>query len=271
MSETLKQFVEAVELGNVNALTIAKKLGEDGKEVVINLEKKRVMPERMESPPRAHVFHDAAGFIGYLKTNKTNNTVVLADVDQVVVEAVLDDQASMGFETIALKPPYHPEFALLAKTLLDRTLSIEQFAIAVMRNRNVIAGGSESTRQLALSMSQITVSSKIEACVGAGKKSVNGVMCTTEVKSGVAEEQIELPDSITVLLPIYINTAAVSFDIDITVTAERGGNVQVTTDSPTLGVRKFEVFQEILSPIEKMDGVAVSYGVLKTAQWKYNQ
>jgi len=268
----VKDFLQNVSEMGSNALNVSKKVLEEGKEqVTLDMRRTRIMPERMESPARAHVFHEVDGFLAYIDENRTKNTVIFADVNNTMIYAVLDDGAEKGFEQIRFEALYHPEFVLLNKTLLDDTMDIMTFARNLMRNRNVLAGDSEKAKQLALMMRQITVSSKITACSGVGAKSVNGIMCTTEAKAGVAEDQIDLPDSIAVKVPIYIDTAPVQFDIDLTMTANRTGQVEVTTDNPELELRKFEVFQLIMERVRNFDGVLVTLGKPMTKEWAYNK
>ena len=268
----IKDFLKNVEELGSNALTVSKKMLEGGKEnVTLELVRKRIMPERMESPARAHIFYDAVGFSKYVEREKQTDTVIFADVENSVIYAVLNDRAEKGFEKVSLAPPYHPEFKLLKETLLDSSMDIMRFARNLMRNRNVLAGEPEKAKQLAMMMQQITVSSKITACFGVGAKSVNGIMCTTEAKAGVAEEQIELPDSVAVEVPIYINTDPVQFDIDLTITANKAGQVDIATDNPEMNVRKYEVFQGILEKVREVGDVIVTLGVPITSEWIYNK
>jgi len=268
----VKDFLQNVSEMGSNALNVSKKVLEEGKEqVTLDMRRTRIMPERMESPARAHVFHEVDGFLAYIDENRTKNTVIFADVNNTMIYAVLDDGAEKGFEQIRFEALYHPEFVLLNKTLLDDTMDIMTFARNLMRNRNVLAGDSEKAKQLALMMRQITVSSKITACSGVGAKSVNGIMCTTEAKAGVAEDQIDLPDSIAVKVPIYIDTAPVQFDIDLTMTANRTGQVEVTTDNPELELCKYKVFQLIMEQVAKINGVLVTMGKPMTKEWVYNK
>jgi hypothetical protein len=268
----VKDFLENVgEMGS-NALSVSKKMLEDGKEqVTLDMRRTKIMPERMESPARSHVFNEVDGFLEYLDENRTKNMLIFADVPNTVIYAVLDDKAEHGFEQVRFEALKHPEFTLLAKTLLDGEMDIMTFARNLMRNRNILAGDPEKAKQLALMMRQITVSSKITACSGVGAKSVTGIMCTTEAKAGVAEDQIDLPDSIAVKVPIYIDTAPVQFDIDLTMTAKRTGEVVVTTDNPELELRKYEVFQLIMEQVAAINGVIVTRGKPMTKEWVYNK
>jgi len=250
-NESIKKFIEEVGEGQANVLKVAEKLLSDGaKEVTCQLERRKQMPERMESRARAHVFHEAAGFIAYLKDNKTANCVVLADVASVRVAAVLNDNAENGYEVIVLEPKRHPEFALLEYTLLDQEMDAKRFAKMVLRNRGVIAGDAKDAKQLALLMSQVTVSDQISLAMGEGKKAVNGIMCRT---------------------PIYLETSVQQFAADITVVGNTREGVLVQVDAPQLALCKYRVFERIVKPIREMEGVLVSYGCPHFENWMYNR
>jgi len=272
MENQLNDFLKNVEEFGCNALTVSKKILENGKEeVTLNLARKKIMPERMESPAREHVFHEVKGFLDYLTREKNPGMVIFAEVESSQIIAIIDEKAEKGFERIDLIPQYHPDFKLLRDTLLDTEMPIFLFAKNLMRNRNVLDAGTEKAKQLALLMRQITVSTKIKACAGVGAKSVNGIMCTTEAKAGLDESQIDLPDSIAVKLPIYLGMDPVCFDIDLTISAQKEGLVSVQTDCPELAIRKYEVFQKIIEQVREIEDVLVTLGRPNTRSWQYNK
>jgi hypothetical protein len=254
---SIKNFLE--EVGNMqhNALSVSQQvLADGGKEVTLNLSRKSIMPERMESPARAHIFHDADGFIAYLQANKpaivdgvpSGVMLVLADVSAKKVVAVLNDKAGKGFEQIILAPPYHPEYTLLSTTLLNKQLGITEFAETVLRNRSVTHAAkindAKAARDIALLFSQITVSKKVTACTGTGNKSTNGVMVETSISAGTnTTTPVELPDSIKFQVPIYLNTEEVVFSVDLTIKL-CGDEVYIVTDAPEVELKKFEVFEK---------------------------
>jgi hypothetical protein len=165
MSEKLESFLKDVEAMSVNALTVSKELLADGSpKITLNLANKKVMPDRMESPARAHVFHDAAGFTDYLKANRSESLVVLIDTDSLTAQAVLDDKAKQGFEVVTFDPPEHPKFKLFRSALLGK-FNVKGFAQGVMLCRDLVAGvdGNQENAgmQLALLMKQITVSNQV--------------------------------------------------------------------------------------------------------------
>lgn len=271
--DEISEILSQVARGQCNAITIARDMEGPGKaSVAVNMKQERVMPERMESPARAHTFHTAEGFIEYVKAEKTERTLVLADITRACVNAILNDRAKHGFEGVSLEPALDPRFALLTKTLLHgNPTPIAEFALAVMRNRNVMAGHPAKAQQLAILMQQITVSSEITACSADLGIGLNGVLCKTSVKAGEGKTQVNIPSSIAVKLPIYLNTPEVEFDLDITLSATRNGEVIVSIDAPELELRKYEVFETILAKIRGVDGIAVAYGWCGVSGWQYNK
>jgi hypothetical protein len=270
-SDSIKNFVEEIGAGDKNVIDISKKMLAGGKEaVIVTLEKKKAMPERMESRARCHEFHDIDGFIQYITDNKTHNTLILSDVNGFCIKAILDDKASHGFEEIAYRPPRHPKFEMLEDGLLNQKMSIDVFARQVMRNRSVIVDSGKTTaRDLAMAMQQITIASETTQSIGTGKVAVNGVMCKTEISAG-HQEKVDLPDSFDVKVPIYLNTPEQQFGVDITISTVRG-EVIANVDCPELEVKKFELFETLTSKIKKTAGIKASYGFPTWRDWRYNQ
>ena len=274
MSENdVDKAVKRVQENEASVITILKEHSDIEGKGVVTLRREKVMPERMESPARDHIFHDVAGFTKFIDANKTPNTVVFADVEGVAIRAVLNDKAEKGFEIVKLNPPYHPAFNLLRDSLLNKTLPIEIFAQGVMRNRKIIKDTLAcDAKSLAMAMQQLTVATAIVQAIGDGKTSVNGIMTTTTVTSGApeAKEHLDLPDSISVEVPIYLNTDPVSFCIDITISTKQE-MVIVTTDSPELELKKYEVFEEMMAGVKEIVGAAVVYGSPRHQAWAYNK
>lgn len=274
METELKDFLEKAELGSCNVISVLKELRDDGIKGVaaVRLENVRTMPDRMESPPRKHTFHEAAGFVEYLGQHKNPGMRVFVNMANWRIDCLIDETAKTGFEVITLQPMEHPEFSMLYQTLISQgQMTMRQLALAVMRNRGVIVDSKQqSARDLAMIMQQITVSTRTKACTGEGKHAVNGFMVETDIKAGPVEELVELPDTIPVELPICLNTEPKKFGIDITIGMERDEPVAVI-DCPELVARKFEVFQEIVEPIKQMEGVFVASGQHETGEWKYNR
>lgn len=281
MQEERNDILEAiknVDQNKVNIIDVSKKLLDGKEHVVLNLQKKWITPERAESAPRHHVFHDVTGFISYLEKNLSENMVVLADVGGTEVKAVLNDKAEYGREFIQFKPPYHPQFVMMREALLENSpLNITRFALAVMRNRDIIIGqdgilfsNPMESKQLGLNMKQLTISSKVTAQTGIGSDCINGVVCHTKITGTDMEGQkTELPTSIEVKVPIYIHTEPVVFSINLTVMPHGNNDASIITDSPELEVREYEVFEQLLEPLKNRKGILLSYGVPKEGSWSY--
>lgn len=272
------EAIKNVNDNQVNIITVAKELLDGKEQVTLNLQKSPVKPQRLESPPRTHVFHSVQGFISYLEKNQSDNLVVLADTSEQIATAVLDDRAEYGREFVTFDPPHHPQFVMLKKSLLDiNPLNIVQFALAVMRNREVIVGqdgvlfnNKAEAKQFALNMKQITVSSKVTAQTGLGADSTNSVMCQTKITgTDSVGEKAELPQSIEVQLPIYLHTEPVLFSINLTVIPRGESQADIITDAPEVDVRKLEVFEAVLTPLKELDGGLLSYGSLQEGRWGY--
>lgn len=268
---SIKEFLSDIELGRTNAIRVAQDLLTEGKEeVTVELSKKRIMPERMESPPRAHLFYDARGFAKYIGSNKTDNTLIVADIRAGCVTAVLDDKAGDGFEHIEMCPATFPAFEML-QAMLETQMSVAEFAQLVLRNRRVLGETEDEGKQLALLFQQLTVATEIKACTGSGRKSVSGVMCTTEIKGGAGEEQVDLPESITARVSLYVNRPEVKFEIDLTLLANSQGRVDVVADAPELKLLQYEELKKMVREVGDELDVEVAVGKLGAAAWMYNQ
>ncbi len=276
MENQLQEFLTNVGKGNINAITAAQKLLANGAaDITLAMESKRVMPDRMESPPRDHTFHDADGFARYLAANKTEGLVVLIDAANQQAEAVLDDRAKTQFEKISFVPVLHPQFVMLQKTLLGGKMLLKSFAEAIMRNREVIVGADGATgqagRDLAMLMKQITVSNAVSIEEGVGDGAINGVMIETKVKAGTASAKVSLPETLKVKLPIYLNTEPRQFELAVTVLPESADRVSVVVDAPELPVLMHTLFEEMLVDVKGIPGAFVSYGVIEYGSWNYNE
>ena len=269
----IKEFMETVGKGRMNCIDIARRVLADGKEhVEFSLVNKPADPQRAESPRRAHVFQDAASFCEYVNANISDKGTVLVDMTNHVAEAVLDESSREGFEIVAFLPAQDPAFAMLQNTLLDKApMEIARFARRLLRNRNILAGTPEQNMQLAMMLQQINISEKTVIKTGVGKKSTNGVMTYSEVKAGYEDEgtQMEIPDAIPVITPIYLHTDPVEFEMIITVSKEQNGQVIVVIDTPELDKRRNEIFEKLLAELGGSIKAYVGCGEVRFKEWGY--
>lgn len=272
MDTILKDFLEKVGEGQSNVLNVIRQMSPKGEQAELVLTKKQVMPDRMESPPRCHAFYEVEGFVGYLEKNKTKDTIIMADVKSSVIVAILDEKNKFGFEMIYLRPTRTPEFTLLSK-MLDQEFPIERFASLAMRNRRVLGENEEAGRDFAMLMQQITISSKVTACIGSGSKSTNGLMCSTEVKAGVegSSTTIDLPDSIKARVALFCGRPERTFDIDLTILASQQ-RANIVADAPELEVLFNEETSLMAAEVSDALGedIQTAAGQVLFGEWKYN-
>jgi len=186
-------------------------------------------PDRRESPRRAHTCHEATGFAGYcLKHGTGKSVVVMADMITCEMKAVLDEKADGGFEVIGLKPAMHPLFKPWSE-ILDRTLPVKKFAEFIMANRRVIKG--ENVRELAMVFRQVHASIETELSQGVGNNSLNGLTIRTKIQAAGKSEHVDVPDTITVEVPLFIGTPAETIEIDLLAMADEQNGVTITASA----------------------------------------
>lgn len=269
----IKEFLKDVDLMAVNAITVSTELLNDGeKQVRVELRRSKVMPDRMPSPARSHVFQEVGAFCKFIERNTTPDTLILADVNNHAIVAVINDKAEKGFELVGLRPAEFPAFTMLKK-MLDHEIRVKDLASLLMRNRRVLGENDEEGKQIALTMQQLTVATKIEACTGSGARAINGVMCTTEVTGGAGQELVDLPETVLAHVPLFVNRPEVRFEIDVTMVGTVQSEVYMIAEAPELEVLMYEEMQSIVKEIGELigDQVSVGLGRLVTTEWTYNK
>lgn len=275
---TLEDFIRRVNVGNENALQISQHLLSDGtKCVVLDLQNRRLQdeppldPKRSESPRRAHTFHAAAGFSDYIRAYKSDHTVILADVHGQTVSAIINERAEKGFEIIRLTPVVHPSFAPWAG-LLGKKVTIEEFSEFVLANRRVI--NNPMGKELAMIFSQVRAATSVTLQQGRGtaRRAVNGLVVETVIQSERTAELVDLPDTVSIYVPLYVGTDPVCLEIDLTVSVVSVGNEQrvvVTCTSADLIEKRTQAFESIVAGLSAIEGVTVAMGVPDHDEWDY--
>ena len=274
MDDSIKSFMEEVRDGESNVLNVVEKLsdGTISKNRELSLSRRLVMPDRMESPPRQHEFYSVTGFVEYLKKVKTAGSLVMGDVTNGNIVAILDESEKRGIEILTLKPQPHPEYELLY-TMLNRRMEISKFAELAMRNRRALGKDEDDGRDFAMLMQQITISSKVTACIGSGKKAVNGLMCTTEVVSGTSGTAlVEIPDTVKASVPLYVERPVREFTLDLTVVADQESAL-ITADATELKVLAYHEIQMMVGEVkERLNGeIQTCVGRVSHGKWVYNK
>jgi len=281
MDEQTKSGVDIVNsiLGNISKgnstlIEVCNELTEDGKKnIKFAVEQRQVCPEqpkppiKAESPKRAHVFHDAVGFAEYLTKYKTTDTVVFIDIAGQKAVAVINEKAEKGFETVELSPALHPLFTPWLPLLNNQPKPIQFFADFLTANRRSITQPDGKT--LVLMLSQVKVSRKITLQRGFGKHCINGLTCEMDIFGQQPQsEQIELPDSIKISVPLYIATEPVEIEVDLTLGAD-DEEIYVKCQSADLTVKTVEAFNAMLEKVRAIKDVIVTLGKPGTASWDY--
>jgi hypothetical protein len=177
-------------------------------------------PERLESPPRAHIFYAVSGFIDYLRRYGSAATVVFADAAGANISAVLDETAEEGFEIVQLVPQYHPRWLPWARAL-DRSMELDTFIDLLRNNRRAVVGGDtiDDPRELVLALSQISAATETTLHRGKGAKALNGLLIRTKIQGQLHEEPIELPERLKLHTPVYVDEPARDIELDLVIEA----------------------------------------------------
>jgi hypothetical protein len=230
-------------------------------------------PERMESPPRAHEFHDVHGFCEYIQRYGGKGTVILGNADNGQVLAVLDENAGHGRERINLRPIDHP---LLSPwiVLVGSEIPVREFAEFIILNRRVII--QPEAKPLALLLSQIRLSKEIEVQAGRGATAVNGIMIKSKIQGVDDSRLVDLPDSIAIEVPVFFGMEPTDIEFDLLICSEET-DVTVKMVSSDLEAKRIEAFQAMIGQIESAfpvetdvaGGPIIGLGDVNYTEWAY--
>jgi hypothetical protein len=253
----LKDVLEVVDGGQVNVITATKELLDGKDHVTLNLASKPITPERMETPPRCHAFDDADAFCRYvLRYGRAGHVLVTGNAEELECRAILDESRTDGIESVFLQMSWHPTLEALRNSFssgdvwLAGMLSVPQFAAWVLENQRAVL-----KQTYLMLFKNIRASRKFDAFTGVGNMGRNGFIVTHEVKagasSGVAQEEVDLPASLTFSCPLFIgDEKQTSFDVDITVKADPDG-ISIKLASPDLQIKCLARFKGRMLEIEK--------------------
>lgn len=278
MSETEKDGVQIVNdiLGRIGPgkqtlVKVAQEMVGDEKKISFVVENRLAQaelpkpPVKQESPRRAHEFYDAKGFAAYLLKYKTDDTVVLVNVEKQQICGILNEKAENGFETITLQPMVHPLFAPWLR-LMGAKLELPAFCDFLTQNRRAVIN--PESKELILMLSQVKVSKKITLQRGFGKHSINGIVCEMDIMGQSKSEELNLPDFITIEVPLYLDTEPTQFEIDLTIDVE-DEDIVVKCSSADLLEKRVRAFEAMLDIVEAIGGVTVAMGQPAHRAWDY--
>lgn len=216
------------------------------------------LPPLQLSKHRKHEFHDVEGFARYLKDNGGSSSVVLANTGDMSAKCVLDEECGEGgYEILTFRPKFHPLFVTWLG-VIDRSLPVMDFAQFVMQNRRTVENG----RDLALTFSQIKASKKIEIQQGRGQKALNGVMVLVEINGTKTESPVELPESMVLEVPIFIQSWPARIELDLLV-HEKNEQVFVHVSAGDLQAVQAKQFMEDIRKLQELvPDVNCTFGVV---------
>lgn len=261
---SLKDLITKITEGEESVFSIAKSLDGKGKEIRIGKQRlPDVFPEDppiRRAKPRSHEFHTAKTFAGYL----TNNSTALADVDNLEILAVIDENVEQDREIVSYRAKIHPMFAPWHK-MLGATTEVRRFALHCMTHRRSVVD--PNGRELAMVMSQVKASKTIESWSGVGNGSVNGLRTEIQIGSEKKAEMVEIPDSIVIEAPIFIGTDPQRITIDLTIDFVDGKTVVYCT-STDYEEAKISAFESIVNELTKAEIGTVGFGKIQHRHWE---
>ncbi len=264
-------------------------LGKDGDKPVpcrvVKISRRELQPEqpfppdRKESPKRSHTFQDAEGMAIYLKKygvahdeddgKEYSDVLVLADATSMTIQAVLDETAETGFEVLTCKPVLHPVFEPWEK-ILGHPIPIRAFAAFVMEHRRAVVGSDAEVRELVMTLRQVHASIQTEISQGIGNGATNGMMVTLKIEGKDKRSPVELPDTIKINVPIFINTVPLEIEIDLIAMANTDEGVLVTASAAMVLEAKTKAFAQMVNIIEQaVPDSIVTFGTVDHEKWEY--
>jgi hypothetical protein len=226
-------------------------------------------PKRSESPPVAHEFLSAVSLGDFLGRYGCAATVVFADVLAEKIHAVLDQKAKDGFQVVVMTPQIHPLWKPWAE-LAGRWIDVKEFAGFVAQNRRSVAF--PDGRELALTLSQVRASVAVEIQTGRGKSAVNSLSVRTRIQGGTEQSDVvELPETIRLNVPLYVDTDAVDVELDLCIEASAEGKVAVIVSSGMVAEARFKAFENMVAAVKARAPAEaiVSFGRPKHESWDY--
>jgi len=247
ISDSLREVLE----GDESVIKATQEMLGDEKQVTLRFGREPMTPKRTESPPRDHRFYDYRIFESYLEQYGGENTVVLADVQAGKFSAVLDDTKKDQFEIVTFTPQVHPALVPWYQLTKGDATSVGRFSDFVMRNRRIVID--PDGKDLAFMFRQVKAAKNVEMNTGIGPNAVNGVICELNIQGTVRKEPVELPETITLHTPIFVDCPAVDIEFDLLVSLEetpRGEKVVVNIGSADMTEKVLIEYETMLVEIE---------------------
>lgn len=271
MTMPLNELLTNVRVGEQTVFDVAG--GPEARKLTVELRKlhpeEARPPKRAESPAKKHEFFAAASLAAYLAKYGSEHTVVFADPNAEMIHAVLDERAKDGFEVLTMRPALHPLWKPWAE-VAGRRVPLRDFAQFVAQNRRVIV--QPDGKSLTLMLSQVRASVSVEVQHGRGKEAVNGLMIKTKIQGVEKQDSVEIPDEITIDVPLYVDTENRPIELDLCLEADRDGEVSVLVSAGTVAEARVAAFEDMVEVIRAGiadKGATVTFGRPQHGPWAY--
>jgi len=229
------------------------------------LPKPMPVPEIARARARDHVFNEVVAFSKYIaRWGDEGACLILADVQQQTIVAVLDENHEKDREHVTLQAVPHPLFVPWSN-LLNKPLKVMDFSLFIMQNRRAVI--QPDGRELAMIFQQIKMSKAVTVNQGQGKKSLNGVMVDVEIAGQKQGMAVELPEDITIHVPLFVGSAPQDVVIDLLVTPGQNDDVLVYCTCADVQSAKMLAFEDMLKTIEDETDMLVGFGKLEYRDW----
>lgn len=263
---TIEKLLRRVAEGQETVIDVAA----DGKSVTFGqrkLQPELPMLQRTESPPRAHVLHTAEAVADYVNRYGNNDTVVLLDATSLSGRVVVSETANKQRETLTFSPQLHPLFREWIPLIGQRT-PVPVFAeFAIGHRRQIVA---PDGRTVALLFGQMRARKEVTISVGEGKSAINGVMVTTTIQGKPSQEFVEVPDFLTIRVPLFVGGSPQDIEIDLTV-GESGGTIYVLCSASGVEEAKHKAFDAMCTAIREgiTHEAVIVLGAHGAGTWNY--
>lgn len=268
--EVVEKLLRRIVPGKETVFDVASDLDDDGVGNRLEVGMRDLPPLPIEpviagAKARDHVFHSLSHFGEYVSRESVGERcVVLADVDSRTIRAVLNEDDEWDRESIEFQAKTHPMFAPW-EALIGKAIPVLEFALHVMQHRNAVA--EPDGRELALMFSQIKASKSITKHVGVGPKSLNGVVIELQIGSEKSEVEVDLPESIAIDVPLFVDSDPVLMQLDLLVTEKREELVVFIT-APELESARLKSFESMVAELRQQTGEIVGLGRVRHRKYE---
>ncbi len=91
---------------------------------------------------------------------------------------------------------------------------------------------------------------------------------STDTSGKAQSEEVDLPETIAIRAPLYIDTEITYINIDVMLGAS-DTDVYVECCSSDLDVKRIEAFEQMLVQVREIENIVVGFGKIDFIEWDY--